>query len=57
MRPSPELVKLCPAQGAKHPDRLNLRTGIMRSLTSTNTRPYRHLGGVALHNRALRIIR
>jgi hypothetical protein len=43
-------------QGAKRPDRLNLRTGIMRSLTSNNSRPYRHLGGVALHNRALRII-
>ena len=28
----------------------------MRSLISTNSRPYRHLGGVALHNRALRII-
>jgi hypothetical protein len=28
----------------------------MRSLTSTNSRPYRHFGGVALHNRALRII-
>ena len=28
----------------------------MRSLISTNSRPYRHFGGVALHNRALRII-
>jgi hypothetical protein len=49
-------VKLCLAQGAKRPDRLNLPAGIMRSLTSTNSRPYRHFGGVALHNRALRII-
>ena len=28
----------------------------MRSLTSTNSRPYRYFGGVALHNCALRII-
>jgi hypothetical protein len=36
---------------------LAVRACIMRSRTSPKCRPHRHFGAVALHNRALRIIR
>ena len=44
-------------QGAGRANRFTLRAGIMQSPTSLKCRPQRHSDAVALHNRALRIIR